>query len=110
MATTTSNPGAPEPQPTPQPQPTPPTPRPGQPRPGEPREDEEERRRAARNEPRQLLTVTGQAWEPPPPATPTQEELDAIALGEYDPTAPPEAPITTRRSMEGQQGGGYVTR
>jgi len=56
------------------------------------------------------MTVTGQAWEPPPPPTPTQEELDAIALGEYDPGAPPEAPITTRRAMEGQQGGGYTTR
>ena len=102
MAQSNPNPG----QPTPQPQPPPPQPQPGQ-QPGQPPRQPNEPPRPG--EQRQLLTVTGQAWEPPPPPTPTQEELDAIALGEFDPQAP-EGQRVKRRSMEGQSGGGYATR
>lgn len=82
MAVTT-NP-TPEPQPTPTPRPTPPP----QPAPA--------------SDPATPVT--------PPPPTPTQEELDAMATGDYDPLAP-EGQRVKRRSMEAGSGSSrYPTR
>ena len=102
MATTT-NPGqtpAPEPQPVP-PQPAPqPRPTPDPANPGQ-----------------QPRTPDGREWKPPPPPTPTQEELDAMAEGNYDPLAPEGQRVKRKvvehdRSMESDtvQGGRYPTR
>ena len=102
-----SNPNPGQPQPTPQPQPQPePAPQPGQP----PRQPNERPRPGQQNEPerQELRTVTGQAWEPPPP--PTLVEREAIARGEYDPVAPTAEGRIKRRAMEGQSGSEYATR
>jgi len=49
----------------------------------------------------------------PPPATPTQEELDAMALGTYDHAGTPQAAGVPRRERDvrpASGGPGYTTR
>jgi hypothetical protein len=99
-------------------------PAPEQPARGVPRQQEASQRTSA--EP--------QSEPPPPPSTPTQEELDRMAEGTYNPTEaqPPEAAAEAQkrerdaleakhkrereqleqrqRAMNPQAGGGYTTR
>jgi len=48
----------------------------------------------------------------PPPATPTQEELDAMSAGTYDHTVTPQAGVPRRERdvRPGSSGPGYTTR
>lgn len=94
MATTSHTP--PEPRPAPQPQPAP----------ADPATDTEQRERTDKEIAERIST-------PPETPTPTQEEADAIKLGEYDASAPAGQRVKAepkKRAMAGERGPGYATR